>query len=252
MSGSGFIKLHRKFLDWEWYQDMPVKCLFIHCLIKANHVDKKWKGITIHRGEFVTSRETLAIETGLSEQQVRTAIQKLTISENITSTSTSKYTLIKIHNYELYQEYKPTEQPAEQPADNQQATNEQPTNNQQATTTKEPIKNEEEVKNVFKKEKINKKEKVEKAYLIFGELENVKLTDEEHQKLKAQLNGRLDHYINKLSTWLESSGNEKKSHYATILNWSLEERRASQSSQAPSQNPSWQVLKDWEKSRSEA
>ncbi len=28
----GFIKLHRKIIDWEWYDDINTKTLFIHIL----------------------------------------------------------------------------------------------------------------------------------------------------------------------------------------------------------------------------
>lgn len=117
----GWIKLHRKFIDWEWYTDIPVNALFIHLLLTANYEDKKWKGIVIKRGQLVTSRQHLAEGTGLSEQQVRTALEKLKSTHNITSKSTNKYTLITIENYELYQSYDDFV--------TSKSTNEQPTNN---------------------------------------------------------------------------------------------------------------------------
>ena len=49
---SGFTKLkreradnltHKKFLDWQWYDNANATRLFIHCLLKANHQDKKWQ-----------------------------------------------------------------------------------------------------------------------------------------------------------------------------------------------------------------
>ena len=48
----GHIKLYRKFLDWEWYQDINTKVLFIHMLMKANWKDGKFMGTTIPRGSF--------------------------------------------------------------------------------------------------------------------------------------------------------------------------------------------------------
>ena len=32
-------------LDWEWYDDINTKVLFIHLLIKSNWKEKKWRGI---------------------------------------------------------------------------------------------------------------------------------------------------------------------------------------------------------------
>ena len=55
---------------------------------------------------------------------------------------------------------------------------------------------------------------------IYGEFKNVKLTDEEYQKLKEK---DLLPYIEKLSSYIASKGKRYKSHYATILNWSRKE-----------------------------
>ena len=57
-------------------------------------------------------------------------------------------------------------------------------------------------------------------YNIYGEFKNVKLTDEEYQKIKDK---NLLLYIEKLSSYMESKGKRYKSHYATILNWSRKE-----------------------------
>ena len=55
---------------------------------------------------------------------------------------------------------------------------------------------------------------------IYGEFKNVKLTDEEYQKLK---NKKLLPYIEKLSSYIASKGKKYKSHYATILTWARKE-----------------------------
>ena len=46
----GWVKLHRQLLDWEWYTDINTKVVFLHCLIKANWEDKRWRGVVIKRG----------------------------------------------------------------------------------------------------------------------------------------------------------------------------------------------------------
>jgi uncharacterized phage protein (TIGR02220 family) len=106
----GWIKLHRKFLDWEWYDDTNVKVLFLHILLKANHEEKRWRGITIKRGQFISSYSTLAEEVGLSVQQVRTALDKLISTSEITKSSNSNYTVISVVNYDEYQSNQHTEQ----------------------------------------------------------------------------------------------------------------------------------------------
>lgn len=99
----GWIKIHRKMLDWEWYNDNNTKVLFLHLLLTANHKDKKWQGKTILRGQKITSLQHLAKETRLTVQQIRTALNKLKSTNEITIKSTSKYTLITIEKYSDYQ-----------------------------------------------------------------------------------------------------------------------------------------------------
>jgi type I site-specific restriction endonuclease len=100
----GFIKLYRSLLDWEWYSDTNTFRLFTHCLLRANYQDTKWKGLTIKRGSFVTSLNTLVEETHLSVQNIRTSIDKLKSTGELTSKSHSKYRIVTVNNYHLYQE----------------------------------------------------------------------------------------------------------------------------------------------------
>lgn len=58
----------------------------------------------------------------------------------------------------------------------------------------------------------------------YGECENVKLTDDEYQKLKDK---NLTHLIDELSLYIASKGDKYKSHYATILGWSRKREKES-------------------------
>lgn len=84
----GFITLHRKIMKWEWYKDVPTKVLFLHLLLNANYEEKKWRGLIIKRGQLVTSLNHLSEETGLTKQQVRTALCKLEATQEITRSVT--------------------------------------------------------------------------------------------------------------------------------------------------------------------
>lgn len=128
-----WIKLYRKFKDWEWYGDVVVTGVFIHLLLSANWKPKKWKGITIDTGELVTSIATLADELNISVQQTRTALDRLQSSKVINKQTTNKYTLIKVLNYCKYQ----GSEILNNKQINNQITNEQQTNNKQTTTPKE-------------------------------------------------------------------------------------------------------------------
>lgn len=99
----GWICLHRKLLNWQWYSDINVKVLFIHLLLKANYEDKVWKNIVIKRGQLVTSISKLAEETRQTIRQTRVALDKLKMTNEITIKTTNKYTLVTIENYDNYQ-----------------------------------------------------------------------------------------------------------------------------------------------------
>lgn len=124
----GFIKLHRKFIEWEWYTDNNVKILFLHLLLSVNHKDNKWRGQLIKKGSFITSYEKLAIATNLTIQQIRTALNKLKSTGEITYKSTSLNSIITINNWDEYQE--------NNKQNNKQITNKQQTNNKRITTNK--------------------------------------------------------------------------------------------------------------------
>ena len=96
--------MYRSFLDWEWYPDTNCVRLALHFILKANYRAKKWKGLIIDRGQLVTSRGQLSEETGLSEMQIRTAIDKLDNCGFITKSGTRKYTT-KEYKKERIEEY---------------------------------------------------------------------------------------------------------------------------------------------------
>lgn len=101
--GTGWIKLHRQLLDWEWYDDTNTKCLFLHCLLRANHSDTEWRGHKLKRGQFLTSVETLTREVGLTTSQVRTSMKKLISTNEIASKSQARSTVITVVGYDSYQ-----------------------------------------------------------------------------------------------------------------------------------------------------
>ena len=103
MPDGNFVKIDRKILSWGWYTDVSTKCLFLHCILRANWKPGEWKGIRYERGQFITSLSNLSHETGLSVKQVRTALKHLKETNEVASYSTSKFTVITVTNYDKYQ-----------------------------------------------------------------------------------------------------------------------------------------------------
>lgn len=129
---SGWIKLHRAMTEWEWRRDLPVYRIFMELLITANYEPSRFEGYTIPVGSLVTGRKSLSVITGLTEQQVRTSLNKLISTNEITIKTTNKFSIISIVNWSKYQ--------GDNQETNQPITNDQPTINQRITTSKESKK----------------------------------------------------------------------------------------------------------------
>ena len=197
----GWICLYRKILDWQWYSDKNVRLVFIHLLLKANHKKRKWQNIEIEKGQLITSYGNLATEIGITTQQIRTALNKLKSTGEITIKATNKYTLINIENYGFYQSTEQENNKQDNTQNNNQITNNQQTNNKQITTNNnETIKQCNNNKlNKFNllisgKEKCFEDEKLNTSFvewLNYKKQRKEKYTDIGLQKLITQINNQL-------------------------------------------------------------
>ena len=106
MDLNGFIKIDRKIQKWEWYDDLNMCGFFLHLLLLANWEDRRWHGIVIKRGSFVTSYRKLADSMHVSSVTIYKWIKRLTETGELTVTSTSRYTVISIVSYDFYQSKK--------------------------------------------------------------------------------------------------------------------------------------------------
>ena len=120
-----YIKINRSLLDWDWYGDINTCRLFVHMLLKANWKDGNFRGEEIKRGSFVSSLSKLSDETNLSVREVRTAINHLEKTGEVTINRHSKYSVFTVNNYCAYQQG--DTQADRQPTVNRQATDSQVT-----------------------------------------------------------------------------------------------------------------------------
>lgn len=141
----GFIKLHRTFIDWEWYDDHNATRLLLHLLLSVNYIDKKWKGILIKKGSMVLSWDTLSATSGMSKQQCRTAMKKLENSGEVNRVITNKFQVVELVKWEKLQQ-KSVDVTDKQQTSNIQVTDNQHSSNRQVTPTKETKNNKKEKK----------------------------------------------------------------------------------------------------------
>ena len=124
-----YIKINRSLLDWDWYGDINTCRLFVHMLLRANWKDGNFRGEEIKRGSFVSSLSKLSDETNLSVREVRTAINHLEKTGEVTINRHSKYSVFTVNNYCAYQQ-------SDTQADKQVTGNRQ-ASDKQATTIEE-------------------------------------------------------------------------------------------------------------------
>lgn len=216
---NGYVNLWRKSLECGLLKNHKVWVFWTWCLLKASYrVHKQVVGyqeIELLPGQFIFGRKKAAIELGMSERNVRTCLDFLSKSQNLTIKTTNKFSIITICNWDIYQSQNfLNDQQKDQPP-----TNKRPTNDQQTTTNNKG-------NNSNKGNKGNNKDKK-----LFGEF--VFLTDEEYQKLCEKFTKPVaDDWIERLNEYAMQKAKKFKeytSHYATILSWDRMKRERDES-----------------------
>ena len=225
VSLNGFIKTHRKIMEWEWYKNQNVKDVFLHLCLKANFKENNFEGVQVRPGQLITSQPHLAEELGLSRQEVRTALKKLEKTGEITIEATNKFSLITIANWGKYQtqDFELTNN----------TTSEQPTANQQPTSEQPQLNNEKTV-NTVEKEKNSQSDSSFSSGTI-----NQPPTAEEVEEYCRQMGYNrvdarklVDHYAG--TEWKDAGGNPIRDWKASVKQWNGAERQqAPQKTQEP-------------------
>ena len=198
----GYVKLFRKFKDWEWYRDTNTKSVFLHCLLTANHKGLKWRGIYIENGSFATSYGHLANQLGLTIAQVRTALNHLQETNEITVKTTHHYTMIYIENWRYYQD-----EQMDFNTPNSTATTQQSHSDSTVIATNKNDKNENNDKNEIKKKRtVFKKPTVEEIDKYCKERKN-----------KVNAEHFYDHYES--NGWLVGGKSKMKDWKAAVRTW---------------------------------
>ena len=139
-----YIKLDHKMLTWGWKDNPQMVALWIEILLQANYRDKEWHGEVYERGSFPTSLQKLADATGLSVRNVRTCLEKLKKSQEVTIKSTKQGMKISVVKWAFYQG-------GDDGSDKQ--TDTQPTNNRQTSdkqvTIPKEYKNYKKYRNIY-------------------------------------------------------------------------------------------------------
>lgn len=112
---TGWVKLHRKILEHELWNDVTTFRLFTLLVMRASHQDGfKMNGVVLNKGQYIRSYsklcEDLAYKEGrglkkLSKSTIMRSIKKLVTNNIITVSETELGTLFTIVKYESDQEF---------------------------------------------------------------------------------------------------------------------------------------------------
>lgn len=187
----------------------------INCAVLLNKLVYLSKYTSRKDGYCWRTSKELEDELGLSRYQQDIAIKKL-IEENLIETKNTYIigTQIKCKHFKLLFDIDKCDLRETNKSTDCMKTNKcdlQETNRCDLRETNKSVNNNKTSNNINNNNKY-----------IYGEFNNVKLTDDEYNKLKEQ---NLLPYIEKLSSYIASKGKRYKSHYATILNWSRKEKK---------------------------
>lgn len=194
---NGWIKLNRKILNWQWYQDGNTFRVFLHLLLTANVEDAEFKYDTIHRGEVAVSIGNLAKSTNLTYSQVRTALDHLKFSNEIAISARPKYLVISIVKYNEYQDNRT------------EIANESQANRKQIASKSQRIKN------IRNKEIKNNNIYTADEKMDYG---GVFLTDSEWDELSSLISndGEFIKIIDRVGDWLTDNPRPKEKHKSIV------------------------------------
>ena len=166
----GFIKIYRSLMDWEWYKDSNTTRVFLHLLLNANWEDSRYRGHEVPKGSLVCGRKKLAEDLGMTEREIRTSLNHLKSTNEVTIKSTNRFSIVSIVNWEKFQGL------------NDESTNKMTNNESNKRPTSDHIK---EIKNIRSKEYYNARFDANKGLMK----NNYDFTSLERETKERSLNG---------------------------------------------------------------
>lgn len=165
---NGFVKFYRDYENHRWFSDPNTVAVLVRCLLNANLSESYFEGQIIPKGSFATSIASLSAQTGVKQNAIRTALNRLTTDKVITIKPTNRFTIVSICGFddcdapETSSPQTTSKQPTSNPQTNVQAVSKQ--HIQKLTTEKEK----ELEKEVEKEKKEEQEVKSEQQSLDFN------------------------------------------------------------------------------------
>jgi hypothetical protein len=191
---SGWIKIHRQLKEKSYYKDSEFIHLWLHLLLCANHANGEYLNgyeiIKLKKGQFVTGRKKLSLETGISESKIERILKVFESEQQIEQQTNSRSRVISILSWDKYQQ-------TEQQVDSKWTANEQQvdTNNNDNN---------------------NKNDKNKNTIPSFFEfLDYAKTLDKYHSNLEQPLKTKYDSWV--ANDWHDGKNNKIKNWKSKLI-----------------------------------
>ena len=207
----GWIKSYRSILEnpvvTKSTEHMAVWIFLLHSATsKPRKAIFRGKEITLKPGQLITGRNKISsVYKNLNESKVQRVLKDFENAHQIEQQTSSQNRLITLVNWDKYQI---VEHQTEQRLNNERTHNK----------NRENIKNREN-----EREGTSPDSHPLKTHHFFGAFKNVSLSDEELANLKEKYPDLYRQKIERLSSYIASSGKEYKNHYAVLLQWLAED-----------------------------
>jgi hypothetical protein len=121
----GYVKLWRMIMsDDRIFKDSETFHLCAYCIMRANYkrveIPFNRQTLVLERGQFVSGRNQISKDTGITEKRVRSRLQFLENIDFLARKKASRFTIITVESYDYYQGSDSEEGPEKGPAKGQQ------------------------------------------------------------------------------------------------------------------------------------
>lgn len=222
---NGYMRISRKIENWGWYRDSNTFRVFFHLLLKAQYQDgADYMGLPLKRGQVVMGRKKLSADLGISEQSVRTSLERLSKSQEITIKSTNRFSIITICNYDSWQ----GDTLSSNQQTNQQLTNDKGVN--QPTTNHYKINNNKEIINKEEDANASKKNETADSLPLFPEeevkpeemTEKMKIATFNYAGFKDFFNNILKEHASRISQIKKLDERRKNTLHARMMDYGVD------------------------------
>lgn len=138
----GFVQLSDDLSNWEWFEDKNTVYVYIRLLLGASWGERDYKGVHLQRGQLIISQREFADKCGISRQELRTILDRLIATHKITQTSTHKFSVITVIEYDCTTQTSTRNAPEKQPTINPPTYNKTNIQNTDIQTTRAPRESE--------------------------------------------------------------------------------------------------------------